>query len=382
MVKINLFIGALNIFIISCIFDPFGSIFHIKDAAFSAILLLFLFGRKGILINIELIKFIFIFLSIPILSILIYYINDGSEPFEGFSLIRSYILILLLIPIVNLKIDLFKILIRCINWLCFAIYLLLIIYILSDDIFNYIVAIGAKNSTMLLGVRNFGEISVLQLYYVTSPLICINVAYYSDQIFSNRYNKKTSVGLLLYNSFALFISGTRSNISIALFLPITIFLFYSKTVKLKLFSILLFFIGIIFFISQSNFFSLNEESNSIKFELLYDYLDIFSNIPALIFGQGLGAYHFWSIKNKFDFVTELTYFDIVRYYGIILAPLLLYCIFLPFNRRYMYFNNRGLLVGYAFFLFICFFNPLFFSSIGMLFYIALMSNIFIKKIYG
>lgn len=382
MAKINLFIVLINLFIMSCIFDPFGRLFNLKDVALIGIFIFFLSKRKSLGINIDLIQFIMIFISIPLISVLIYYIREGAKPFEGIMLMRSYMLIILMIPLVCLKVDLFKILKNWINLLSFVIYFLLFIYVFFDNIFNYLVEFGARNGTMLLGVREFGQISVLELYYVTSPLICINVAHYAAKIFSYNNNIKLSIIMLAYNSFALFISGTRSNIIIALFMPITVFFFYTKSLKFRLFCILLSLAGLIFFVSQSIFFSSDENSNFIKIGLLYEYFDIFTDIPTIVFGQGLGAYHFWISKNKFDFVTELTYFDIFRYYGIILGPLMLYYLFIPLNIKYRYYNERGIIVGYYFFLFICAFNPLFFSSIGMLFYIALMSNVFIKKIYG
>lgn len=324
----------LNLFIISCIFDPFGNILHIKDGLFIILFIIFLIFYKNIKIELNLFIYAFKFISIALISIIIYSLTNNSEPYEGLMLLRTYLLFILVVPIVYLKINLLKILIRWINALCILIFILLFVNFFSVDLFNKIAEISAIQGNMLLGIREFGGISFLQLYYVTSPLICINIAYYSDQIFSNKYiYSKNYIYLLIFNCLALFFAGTRSNILIAIFLPFSIYLYYSKNANLRLIALLLLLAILVFFSIETNFFSAAEESNSIKINLLHEYVKIFNDIPTILFGQGLGAYYYWETKNKFDFVTELTYLEIFRYYGIFFGALVINYMIVPIKKK-------------------------------------------------
>ena len=367
----------LNLFIFSCIFDPFGNILYIKDASFVLVLFTFIMFNLNIKISLNLLFFILNFISIPLISIIIYFFINNTEPYEGIMLLRSYLLIIIIAPIICGKIDLFKIIIKWTNWLSFLIFILLFIYIFSDNLFDKISQIGLIHRNMLLGERDFGDISFLQLYYVTSPLIYINVAYYSDKLFSQTHPQNRNYFFLIFNCLALFISGTRSNILISLLLPLLVYFYYCKNIKIRLFIFISFLIIILYFCFQSNFFNLSEESNFIKNKLLQEYIVIFVDIRTIFIGQGLGAYYFWDTKNKLDFITELTYLEIFRNYGLFLGSFLIYYIIYPLKRKYKDYNSPGLIIGYIAFLITCALNPLFFSSIGMLFYMALISNIFI-----
>jgi hypothetical protein len=127
-----------------------------------------------------------------------------------------------------------------------------------------------------------------------------------------------------------------------------------------------------------NFSSANEVSNSIKIGFLKDYIDIFSDFSNLLFGQGLGAYYFWESRGYSFYITELTYLELIRNFGLFFGLFFISLLFFPFfygrGER-----NKPFLIGYAFYLFIAIFNPLIFSSVGLIFLAPLITNCFLDK---
>jgi hypothetical protein len=111
----------------------------------------------------------------------------------------------------------------------------------------------------------------------------------------------------------------------------------------------------------------------------YDsYIKLFMEHPQyLVWGEGLGS-QFYSSGNA-DFVTqtELTYIDLIRWFGIplaiILILLLLYPIIYFYLNKKVSQNNRYLIVSYWGYLFIAGTNPLLVSSTGMLAVLTLFS---------
>ena len=54
----------------------------------------------------------------------------------------------------------------------------------------------------------------------------------------------------------------------------------------------------------------------INLNMVDDYRNIFSNPINLTIGQGIGSNHYWISRGKFDYITELTYLEIFRSYGL------------------------------------------------------------------
>ena len=117
--------------------------------------------------------------------------------------------------------------------------------------------------------------------------------------------------------------------------------------------------------------------------MLDDYSKLFSDPITLLFGQGLGAYHFWEGRGSYYFVTELTYFEIIRNFGLfggtLMFALLLYPIVHAFvlDRR---FKEKAVVTGYAAYLVMCFSNPNLFSSMGTLILSVILATIYLSPI--
>jgi hypothetical protein len=116
-----------------------------------------------------------------------------------------------------------------------------------------------------------------------------------------------------------------------------------------------------------NMLSSKETSNGIKITFLDRYFDIFSNMPILIFGQGLGSY-FHSSRGLVS-NSELTYLEIVRRFGLILSTIIFVMLLSPLTilitKKYR--DYHYIFLCYLFYLVISATNPLLMSSTGMLF---------------
>ena len=169
---------------------------------------------------------------------------------------------------------------------------------------------------------------------------------------------------------------------ISLLLPLILFYKYSKNkIPILLFSltiILLIFINYLDLLKSM--LSFEEASNSTKIGLIDDYRNIFSNPINLAIGQGIGSNHYWISRGKFDYITELTYLEIFRSYGLFFGFVILVIIFYPiyilFYKKIS--NDYSILTAYFLYMVMAATNPIYFMSMGMLFFPIVLSIIFIN----
>jgi hypothetical protein len=123
-----------------------------------------------------------------------------------------------------------------------------------------------------------------------------------------------------------------------------------------------------------------EESNSVKIGMLNDYYRVFSDPVYLLFGQGLGSYFNTSLRGMESYITELTYLEVFRNFGLLLGLVMMFLITYPIIYTFYIdttFNIKHVVVGYITYLIMNATNPLLFSSGGMLILSILIANIFI-----
>jgi hypothetical protein len=369
-----------------CIFDPADKLFNLKSPLFFICFFIFLydylqserkhFPNSLIIINLFLI-------IIPLISILLYLIQYWSFPMAGFDLFKSYILVFISIFLYHFKLDVikpFSIILLLLSLLIIIVYLIVTIF---PESYTIIYLWGLNYQIFLIGERSYSmdTESIWSIYFVTSPMLVIPIAYFTSKYFEKK--KISYLFLTLINVFAMFIAGTRNNMLVSLLLPLILFYKYSKN-KVP---ILFFSVSIIFFIliSYSNLLksmlSIDEASNSTKIGLLDDYINIFSNPINLVLGQGIGSNHYWISRGKSDYITELTYLEIFRSYGFFFGLIILVIILYPlytlfYNKTPKYFS---ILIAYLLYMIMAATNPIFFMSMGMLFFPIVLSIIFIDS---
>lgn len=375
----------LNFFLISCIFDPADKLLGLKVPLFIACWVIFVLSHKSFNIKFprELIYFAIFFLIIPIISISYYLIFNGSFPYGGLSLFKSFLFISLVLILYKKKINLIPSLSRVLTLLSFSIILMYVTILINPFLFGSVYEFGLSSGIFHIGQRVYSSnLKLWSIFFVTSPMILIAIAYYFDIAFKSK--KFIHLFLLFINIFAMFIAGTRNNMLMSILLPLILFIIYSKNKKLVTVMIFSGFIAGSIFLADilRDLLSTDEISNQTKLSLINDYKDIFSDPKVLIFGDGLGAYRNWDSNGRFYFTSELTYFEIIRYFGLFFGIIIIYFMFYPViyyykNRKKI--KHKHIIIAYFLYLIMTFVNPLFFSSLGMLIFSIIIANIFFYK---
>jgi hypothetical protein len=176
------------------------------------------------------------------------------------------------------------------------------------------------------------------IYFLASPLLIFLMAY--DFMKFKRELNLANFVLFTLTAFSFALTGTRAHLVIAILFP-PMYMVLTGSTKTVLTALTSIAIAIIFALTIEetralidSFFSLSETSNSMKFSLLDGYGEILSNPLTLFFGQGFNA-HEWSpiLRNMIAMEdkaskTELTYLELVRVFGVIIATTLMLTIFL------------------------------------------------------
>ncbi|MEO1943353.1 MAG: hypothetical protein ABGY11_03560 [Candidatus Thioglobus sp.] len=378
--------GCIFLLMFVGIFDPADKLLGLKVPAFILCWLVFLFYYvlNPVKIARKVYFYILLILFIPALSMLYFEVFLGGGQTAALILIKAYIFVSLIIILVAAKIDLIPMLSRILFLLALVIILTKLLVMIFPELIPSLQVFGSTNGIVLLGDRfYFGDTTFQQIYFTASPMLLISIAYYSDRAFRS--------GFFSWNSFFAFVSilgmvlaGTRSNMvgPVIVLVSIVIFNVKNKVLYSTVLFLALIVFASVFYSTNSTIvevLSLQEESNSIKLELLRDYADIFNDPINLIFGQGFGSYYYWEAKGYSDFISELSYLELIRVYGlifgIIMAGLILYPIlFVIASRRE--FSNRASIIGFTVYMAIAAINPLIFSSLGMSIISAFMANIF------
>lgn len=165
----------------------------------------------------------------------------------------------------------------------------------------------------------------------------------------------------------------------AVLLPLVLWPLYTKTpVRSTLVSVLLLILCTLpFMTALTAFLDPREPSNAIKLNLLVDYERMLSDPATLLFGRGLSAYAFWSARGRDFYISELTYLEMVRNFGLIGAAVMAVLLVTPVVFAFASgpVRERALAVAYALYLLTCATNPNLFSSMGILILAVLVANL-------
>jgi O-antigen ligase len=212
------------------------------------------------------------------------------------------------------------------------------------------------------------------IYYKSCPIVVIPYAYSWYKYLINKKTRKRYLFFSIIFGSCLIISGTRANMLSGIMLPLIILLYYFLKIKKNIlgFYLILMSSAIFFmYIIAKILTDLNESSFVIKSGHLYSYIKLFSENPIqMIIGYGPGSMFYSSGNGLMVSETELTYFEILRRYGLIGAFLILWIFFCPIIFMYQKIKNNKeyfpFFMGYITYLFIGGTNPLLFSSTGII----------------
>jgi hypothetical protein len=370
---------VLVIFVVICVFDPADVMVRGKVYVFGllwALTILRLANSEEIKISRWLLAYVAIFIAIPTLSVIWYFIYDGREPFNGLLYLKAYFMITFALVLYLCKIDLIPILSGVLVLLAIAIIAVFVGVLAYPALFNVLFVPGVKSGLLYLAWRDYGKLTMLQAYFVTSPMLVIPIAYYFDRMMTSE-RKLVYLALGALCVAGMIAAGSRNNLFIALLLPVLLWPLYMKRPVFYL--VLSICIAGLLTLPLLNKLQIllnpNETGNKLKIELLRDYSRILSDYTTLLLGRGLGAYETWTTtpQGRFMSISELTFLETIRNFGVpggtIIIGLLLAPVAFLWKMQPM---DRALALAYMLYLVMSFSNPLFFNSSGILILSALL----------
>lgn len=377
--------ALLALLVFLSVFDPAGRVFGAKYAVF---VLLTVTSIPSILSQLQhsmearrlLLYFSVFSLIIPVYGLLVGLIVQPQFEFRGwFGYFAAYLYLMLALCIMDRPVLASNVLLAALNTLA-IVTIVLFVYGKFGG-YEALSAIGQKYEVYTYSERFYGQTKFYVVYYYTSPLLVLSLAYWSNRLALRPC--RISVTMFGVTALALFLSGTRNNLISSLALPVLCFSIFGRgrwvltILGLALLSAAFIRYGEIL----GRMFATTDVSNSVKLGYLADYLRVGDNLPHLLLGQGLGSFFYASPLQREVNVTELTYLEILRMYGIYIGSFVIAMIAYPLNRLLV---NRSrpdtwIFVGYGFYLLISMLNPYIFSSNGMLIISIVVANYFMSK---
>lgn len=345
-----------------------------------------LVAQQEIKIPFKLLIYTLLMIGIPATSIAYYYGSNGSDPYKGFDLFKGYIFISFALLLYITKIDILKYLCGTLTALAVSILVLAMIILTFPDLYMPAYLLGEELGMFNIDIgRDYGsDVVMFQMYFVTSPMLAISIAYYFDLAKTSKKNQWFFAVITLLHICAMMVAGSRNNILAAVILPLALFVLYSRHKMRSVMWITLVtgLLVLIKFNEISAMFDPSEPSNSSKLMLLKDYAGILSDPIKLLFGSGLGAYEYWTLKG-YTYITELTYLEVIRNFGALLGGLMILLLVYPIVYAFILrrtFNEKNIILGYAAYLFMCISNPNLFNSMGMMFLAIVIAKISIYEV--
>jgi len=375
VLRANLFL----LFLVA-VFDPADQVTHLKVPLFVSLWVIFivdmLISKERIApIADSLLTYILVFaVVLPLASILWYFLRGGhTASYDGFQYFKSYLFLTVAAILASKKIDAIRPLSVILTFLSVFIITIAVLAYSDSGLSNILWVVGDASGTFTVAERTYADLSYSYVYFYTAPLLVLSLAYFTYRSVTSKSRVRYfNIALLLVNLAAMLCSGTRNDIIFGLLTPFLVVLWYSgKNRRLALFAVLL--VGAVIVGTYGGdvvqaMFDPENESNAVKLTHLKDYSVLFSDPKTLLFGQGLGSYFYSSAFGTETSITELTYLEFIRNFGLVIAityyGLLLYP--LAKLRDPLFKKEQYLIVAYILYLLICASNPLLVSSSGML----------------
>ena len=375
---------SINLLWIAAVFDPIGHFFGLRYAAliliYVTLLLQVLNGRLNLKVGgIYFSLFVYLVLIVPAYGMLVYLFRGAGGAFIDTSYIGAAVLFgcsLVYLNPESLRIG-FGAQKLALRMMAGAIIFSVFIYQVGLPIF--LIGSFVENGVAFFGpFRNYGGLNFYYMYFVASPMLIYLVAQEAWALF----DKKTKNQFLWCGVavVALFLSGTRANMLLATITVPFVYLWRRwgwvaiPTVAFLavIFLLMLHFLGVQ---AVGSMFDPQNESIRIKLGFMVGYVEIFSDMVTLLFGQGFNA-HVWS--SVFGEMlpggayggaskTELTYFELIRVFGVVVGGAFFY-LMVVFLKKLAEIEPSWRWMAPAVFLYMVgsTFNPYLFSSNGML----------------
>ena len=309
-------------------------------------------------------------LILPAAASLIALLGDTlpvGEPLQ-FQLIKEFSVLLIIPVVVSERIDLTALILR---WsIVIAIFTLLLagLSLVEPSLFAIVRGIAVETDNAFIRSRAELGLGIGSFYYKTVSVLVFPIAYHLRKML-NGSGKLASAMFTLMFVAAILCSDSRAAV-IGVFIVVAFFV----TQKLKiafgwppaLFALLVMVVLPAGYFAA--FFHPEELSNATKIGHIHSYARLFNDHPTyLLWGQGADTEFYTQGFEAKTTLTELTYLDLIRWFGIPVAALILGAVVYPIFALAQRANASSyLVVPYIAYLWEAASNPLLICSFGAL----------------
>lgn len=367
---LSCFFGSLMLF--CCLFDPQDLLLGLKFPFFilyiTSVSVISYIKKEDFYIPRELLLFLLLFsVLIPFISTLIFYLrnNFSFAGYQGFSYLKAYLFLFLTVFLYFDKNKLIIVFVGLLLILSIITILLFLLTTIYPKCVGLIYSFGDKYGIFAMPVRHYGSLSYRAVYFHTAPLLIISLGYY---LF--RFIRDHSVHVFISLSItvlALLLSGTRNTVFSTIIISVVSYLVFSRNINNRQLLIILILSIIVFFLPNivELIFS-SPTSDKTRLQFASEYFRLMKDPVTFLFGQGFGS-SFVTSERGFVSLTELSYFEIFRRFGLVLGLLQIFLMFYPLVYwKSLPADKRWIIIAYAYYLLMIFFNPFYFSSNGMI----------------
>jgi hypothetical protein len=372
--------------------DPMDQIFHLKSIFFLMIFgIWFLRAILGYTTWLHLSNWVTVTafaLVLPLAATLIG-LMSGRNPLSGptFSTLEIFLMLFLVIVVSSEEINLVLIL----NWGCVLVAIItlaiavisMVSPLLYDAIFEFTTL--KQTAYLSLDTSHIG-IGLGSFYYKTSATMILPLGYYTARFYAEKAHRGRSffMGLVFFS--ALLLSGARAN-GLAAIAVVTVFsikkmrdvLGWSAAIALSLVVVVLAAASIV-----PSFFNPTEYSNAVKLGHWTSYVSEFEQHPSyLLWGEGADTEFYSAGFQAKTTITELTFVELVRNFGVPVMLLFLAALCWPLvpllGSHARASGMSYLAVPYGAYLFMSASNPLLLNTTGMLLVISVWGAILVLR---
>jgi hypothetical protein len=376
---ISTFFGSLMLF--CCLFDPQDLLLGLKIPLFvlfiTSVTVIKYVKRDDFKIPAELLLFILLFsVSIPAISTIVFYLRNNFSfvGYQGLLYLKSYLFLSLTVFLFFDRNQLLNVLIRLLLLLSAIIVILFLTNLLFPQYSNSIFDFGAKYGIYAMPLRKYGSISYMAIYFHASPLLVISLGYYLYRFIKDR--GISNFIFLFITILALLFSGTRNNVFSTIIMSVGSYLIFSRNISNRQLIVLLIFSIVVFFLPSIVKLVYNSPiSDKTRLQFVNEYFKLMKDPSTFFFGQGFGS-SFITSERGIVTLTELTYFEIFRRFGLVLGLLQCFLMFYPLAYwKSLPADKKWIIIAYGYYLLMISFNPFYFSSNGM----VILSFVLISK---
>jgi hypothetical protein len=357
------------------VFDPSDSVAGMKPTVFAVILSLFLalIALDRVTVPRDLLlRVLCIAVAFPAVSMAVFVIrHPGQSIADGLSLAKALWAVALVLPVVALGIDLRRPVFLWTGLLALSTIGLGLGSIVDPTLQQRVSVFLIDHNVALIGSRSFAGLDLMMIFFVTSPLLAVPVPSLIAAIVGRRTGAGARIGATLFLLLivaAAILSASRALLLVLLLESVACILVAVKRrpwlVAGTLLVAMACSVPALIALRRTSLFSAVERSNSVKIAHARSFIAHIDEQPTvLLTGDGLGASYFSAAPGVEQEVyqTELTYLDMVRYFGLAGSLCFLLLLIAPFGPP-----NGFILVGLSSYLVIAGSNPLLFNSTGML----------------